>query len=162
FFNQLKRGNIELIVNLAACPATVTNGEERRHQLEGITKDSKASVIFLSEVAANTHLIYQVQPLVVIMQHQLPHHLANLRDDRVLVNLNGLESRDNQHDLPSTQNDLEILHQALVFGIREYFSNNNFKKAIIGLSGGLDSALVAALVAEALGGSNLHCVLMPS
>lgn len=162
FFNQLKRDNIELIVNLAACPFTVTNGEKRKHQLEGIAKDLKASVIFLNQVGANTDLIYQGQSLVFNKQGQLTHQLASFKEDSLLVNLSGLESRDNQHDLPSTQNDLEILHQALVFGIREYFSKNNFKKAIIGLSGGLDSALVAALVAEALGGSNLHCVLMPS
>ncbi len=58
--------------------------------------------------------------------------------------------------------DMETIRSALVLGIRDYASKNNFSKAVLGLSGGIDSALVAALAAEALGGENVLAVTMPS
>ena len=58
--------------------------------------------------------------------------------------------------------ECEAIRQALVLGIRDYASKNNFKTAVLGLSGGIDSALVAALAAEAIGPENLLCVMMPS
>ncbi len=62
--------------------------------------------------------------------------------------------------LPGT--DIEAVHQALVFGIRDYAHKNGFEKAVFGLSGGIDSALVAALACEALGSQNVLAVMMPS
>ena len=62
--------------------------------------------------------------------------------------------------LPGT--DIEAVHQALVFGIRDYAHKNGFEKAVFGLSGGIDSALVAALACEALGSRNVLAVMMPS
>ena len=59
-------------------------------------------------------------------------------------------------------NKIALTHRALCFGIREYFSKHGFSKAILGLSGGIDSAVVAALAAEALGAKNVMGILMPS
>src|SRR5207237_5414213 len=61
-----------------------------------------------------------------------------------------------------TGNEIESIREALVLGIRDYAHKNGFQKAVLGLSGGIDSALVAALAAEALGPENLLCVMMPS
>ncbi|MEP7076858.1 MAG: NAD+ synthase [Acidobacteriota bacterium] len=61
-----------------------------------------------------------------------------------------------------TGGEVESIHGALVLGIRDYAAKNGFKKAVLGLSGGIDSTLVAALAAEALGPENLLCVMMPS
>src|SRR5690606_38064059 len=58
--------------------------------------------------------------------------------------------------------DTPLIHQALLLGIRDYFEKSGFKKAVVGLSGGIDSALVAALACEALGPKNVMAVLMPS
>jgi len=57
---------------------------------------------------------------------------------------------------------IESLYHALILGIRHYFAKNNFKKAVIGLSGGIDSAVVAILASHALGSQQVHCLLMPS
>ncbi len=61
-----------------------------------------------------------------------------------------------------TGGEISSIHQALVLGIRDYASKNGFKRALLGLSGGIDSALVAALATEALGPENVLCVMMPS
>ena len=61
-----------------------------------------------------------------------------------------------------TGDECESIRRALVLGIRDYARKNNFQKAVLGLSGGIDSALTAALAAEAIGAENLLCVLMPS
>ncbi len=61
-----------------------------------------------------------------------------------------------------TGNEIESIRQALVLGIRDYARKNGFKQVVLGLSGGIDSTLVAALAAEAMGPENLLCVMMPS
>ena len=61
-----------------------------------------------------------------------------------------------------TGDECESIRRALVLGIRDYARKNNFKTAVLGLSGGIDSALTAALAAEAIGAENLLCVMMPS
>jgi NAD+ synthase (glutamine-hydrolysing) len=61
-----------------------------------------------------------------------------------------------------TGNEIESIRRALVLGIRDYVGKNGFSKCVLGLSGGIDSALVAALAAEAIGAENLLCVMMPS
>lgn len=55
-----------------------------------------------------------------------------------------------------------MIHDALILGIKDYFKKNNFTKAILGLSAGIDSAVVAALAAEAIGSENVRGILMPS
>ena len=60
------------------------------------------------------------------------------------------------------QSDIEQIHQGLLLGIRDYFYKSGFKSAILGLSGGIDSAVVCALAAEALGPQNVMAVLLPS
>nr|HMS43017.1 NAD(+) synthase [Pyrinomonadaceae bacterium] len=61
-----------------------------------------------------------------------------------------------------TGGEIDSIHRALVLGIRDYARKNRFTKAVLGLSGGIDSSLVAALTAEAIGAENLLCVMMPS
>src|SRR5690606_29807479 len=60
------------------------------------------------------------------------------------------------------ETDITLIHHALVLGIKDYFVKSGFKKALLGLSGGIDSAVVAALAIEALGAENVLAVLMPS
>jgi NAD+ synthase (glutamine-hydrolysing) len=60
------------------------------------------------------------------------------------------------------QSDIEQIHQGLILGIKDYFVKSGFRQAILGLSGGIDSAVVCALAAEALGPENVMAVLLPS
>src|SRR6185436_13771372 len=62
----------------------------------------------------------------------------------------------------SSMNKVERIHRALILGIRDYFQKQNFSKALLGLSGGIDSAIVLCLAAEALGSENVKSLLMPS
>jgi len=64
--------------------------------------------------------------------------------------------------IPGNQSKTALIHDALVMGIRDYFSKMGFTKAILGLSGGIDSAVTLALAAEALGNTNVYAVLLPS
>jgi NAD+ synthase (glutamine-hydrolysing) len=82
-----------------------------------------------------------------------------LQEKQAIVDLNTME------ELPAIDtsvSDIEFIHNALIFGIKDYFNRTGFKKAIIGLSGGIDSAVVAALAVEALGKDNVQGILMPS
>lgn len=63
---------------------------------------------------------------------------------------------------PESMEEIPLIYSALLMGIRDFFAKQSFKKAILGLSGGIDSAVVAALVAEALGGENVWGILLPS
>ncbi|MGH2623317.1 MAG: NAD(+) synthase, partial [Sphingobacterium sp.] len=63
---------------------------------------------------------------------------------------------------PKEFSEINLIHDAIILGLQDYFQKSGFKKAVLGLSGGLDSALVAALASEALGPQNVLCILMPS
>lgn len=86
--------------------------------------------------------------------------LNEFAEDFQLIDTNKLGTPTLQS--PVSQDRIALLHKALVFGIRDYFEKNGFQKAILGLSGGIDSAVVAALAAEALGAQNVMGLLMPS
>ncbi len=67
-----------------------------------------------------------------------------------------------EHSVDKPAKDMDFIHKSLIFGIRQYFQQTGFEKAVIGLSGGIDSAVVAALGVEALGKENVRALLMPS
>ena len=80
--------------------------------------------------------------------------LNEFAEDFQLIDTNKLGTPTLQS--PVSQDRIALLHKALVFGIRDYFEKNGFQKAILGLSGGIDSAVVAALAAEALGSTKCY------
>ncbi len=155
----------DVMINIAASPFAYNHDEERIAILSDNARRYNLPLFYVNHVGAQTELIFDGGSLVFgntgEIADELPYfteHTAyyTLQDDASIT----FEHQTTQKiDRPS---DIDQIHQGLILGIQDYFYKSGFKQAILGLSGGIDSAVVCALAAEALGAENVMAVLLPS
>ncbi|HSA21006.1 MAG TPA: nitrilase-related carbon-nitrogen hydrolase, partial [Myxococcota bacterium] len=155
---ELAAAGAELIVNLSASPFYAGRGREREEHLGGVARRLGLPVLLVNQVGADDSLLFDGRSLCVGPDGALWARAAAFREDLVLV-----DTRTGQGELgaPPPEGEQE-LHDALVMGLQGYARKCGFHQAVLGLSGGVDSALVAALAADALGGERVICLGMPS
>jgi len=151
----------EMLLNLSASPFHVGKFLERQQQIEKVLGGQKLPFIYSNLVGSFDgyygEVVFDGRSMVFDSQGKLGGVAGAFQEDLFLFDMHEPGSL----VLPDVK-ELPELHDALVLGIREYFRRCGFEKAYIGLSGGIDSALVAALAVEALGKENVIGVTMPS
>lgn len=159
--SELAQEKPEIIINIAASPFSYTHYQERIDVLKSNVQKANAPLIYVNQVGAHTDIIFDGRSLAINKEGQIVAELAKFEEDLQYIDF---ENKDFVNQTISVQQDSEIalIHQALILGLRDYFSKSGFKKAVLGLSGGIDSAIVAVLAIEALGAENVLAVLMPS
>ena len=156
---QKIENDYDLIINIAASPFSVSQENIREEVLVDNAKKYKSSIIYVNQVAANTELIFDGNSMLVDDKGEILHRLKEFEEDFYLYD---------SENLPKTQakakdtNKTALLYKAIKIGLKDYFSKMGFTKAVLGLSGGIDSALVAAIAVDALGKDNVVGILMPS
>ena len=151
----------EIIVNLAADRFDYQRAAKRRETLRMTALKHEIPLIYVNQVGGNANLIYDGGSMVFGYMGYVIKSLPFFKEDVSTFDCElfiSMKREDNQL-IPSK---MELIHDALVLGIHDFFKKQGFKKAILGLSGGLDSALVIALAAKALGPENVLGILMPS
>jgi NAD+ synthase (glutamine-hydrolysing) len=155
---------VDLVVNLSASPYTIKKQELREAMLKHTVNKYHLPIIYTNQVGGNDDLIFDGNSFAVNKQADIICRSQDFATDLVI-----LEFDSNSQDLiPSTPlktqeiNEQEELWKALVLGVKDYARKCGFTKAILGLSGGIDSSLVAAIASSALGKENVLGVLMPS
>lgn len=150
----------ELLINISASPFTLDKERLRRDLLQRHAKAHGLPLVAVNQVGANDELVFDGYSVVVAPDGELRRRLAGFEEDFAVVDVLDGDARVDVdiHDPPPTQR----AYRALVLGVRDYLHKSGFRRAIIGLSGGIDSALVAAIAAEALGSENVWAVGMPS
>lgn len=153
-----KYGQLDLIINMSASPFSYTKLEDRKNLLKNTSKKYNCPIIYVNQVASNSSELFDGKSLIYNKNGEQIAQLKAFKSDYFEF--------DNQKNYPiianKTNHKYEQIEDALIFGIQEYFQKNNFSKAILGLSGGIDSALVYYLATKALGSENVLAVLMPS
>jgi len=156
----------QLMINIAASPFCYHHAEDRKAILIKNVKEYQLPLLYVNHVGAQTDLLFDGGSLLVDQQGNIQHELRYFEEDFITCDFKAEEKSFSHIEsafptaLPTER--IGRIHQGLVMGIRDYFVKMGFSKAILGLSGGIDSALVLALAAEALGAENVHAVLMPS
>lgn len=145
----------DFMVNIAASPYSTSHQKYRYELLQRVQKKLNCPLYYLNQVGANTDLVFDGGS-VIIKSDKNKFYLPFFAEKEITIEHNSFIS----NNLLMTE--IESLYSALILGIKEFFSKNGFKKAVLGLSGGIDSAVVAVLASHALGNENIHCVLMPS
>jgi NAD+ synthase (glutamine-hydrolysing) len=148
---------IDGIINIAASPFNKFQKDIRKNHLQKIAKENNCPIFYTNTVGANTDLVFDGGSKVydnegnVILQAQFFEEdlLFFDTENKLELNIEGKEHFEN-------------IHNALVLGIKDFFDKQGFKKAILGLSGGVDSALTLYLAVQALGAENVLSVLLPS
>lgn len=148
----------ELIVAINASPYNKGKIKLRADMVSHRAKLQKKPIVFVNLVGGNDGIIFDGASVVADEEGDIILQAAAFEEFVETVELDVRK--------PDTRGitgaECESIRQALVLGIRDYARKNGFTKAVLGLSGGIDSALVAALAAEAIGRENLLCVMMPS
>ncbi len=165
--DELIKQSPDFIINIAASPYSKTQIEERRNTLQSNAKKYGLPLFYVNHIGAQTHLIFDGGSSVIAANGKVLEELNYFEEDEKSFLI---EKGDKIKILSSAvyaepklkRNKYQDLENALVLGIRQYFEKLGFNKAILGLSGGIDSALVTYLAEKALGKENIWAVLLPS
>ena len=153
---ELAKKGMDLLINLSASPWNIGKERVRYRLLAEVAKREKIPVIQVNQVGGNDELVFDGQSLGVGVKGGLLARGVAFMEDVKVVDIGGKEQK------PIWAGDEEQVFQALVLGTRDYLQKCGFQEVVLGLSGGIDSALVAVVAAEALGKDKVLGVAMPS
>lgn len=160
--DELIKEEPDLMINIAASPFNYRHDEDRIQILSDNARKYKLPLFYVNQVGAQTDIIFDGGSLVFDKEGILKAEMKYFEEDFQLFDLDEIQNVKNNYPIGERADDIEQIHDALVLGIRDYFKKSGFTKAILGLSGGIDSAVVCALACKALGSENVMAVLMPS
>jgi NAD+ synthetase len=147
-----------LLVNVSASPYWQHKGRLRRGMLAAVARRHRRPLVFVNQVGGNDDLIFDGRSCAFDAGGRLLARAAAFEEDFLVVDTDAGPGTVR----PEPASETAAVWQALVLGLRDYARKCRFPEAVLGLSGGVDSALVAAIAAEALGPGRVHGVLLPS
>ncbi len=150
----------DFILNLSASPFSYKQANTRIHVIKANVERYKIPVFYVNYAGAQTELIFDGGSLVVSPDGKVFDEMNYFAESIKTYDLE--QVTEGGKDRPQPKNKMTLIHDALVTGVRDYFGKLGFEKAILGLSGGIDSAVTAVIAARALGADNVRLVLMPS
>ncbi len=147
-----------LLLNISASPYAYGKREDRKEMLSVLTRGENIPLAYVCCVGAQTELIFDGASMCLDNKGSLVKLGKAFTEDYLIF-----DTKKEYSPVTSTESSFEEeVHNSLIFGLKEYCSKLGFQKVLVGLSGGIDSALVAYLAVKALGKDNVHVVLMPS
>lgn len=160
--DELIKEKPDLMINIAASPFAYNHDEERVRILGDNCRKYQLPLFYVNQVGAQTEIIFDGGSLVFDGSGMLLNEMAYFSEELAVYDFENGKVKGFEPIIHEPQNDIHQIHDALILGIKDYFMKSGFSKAVLGLSGGIDSALVCALASEALGPENVMAVLMPS
>jgi NAD+ synthase (glutamine-hydrolysing) len=154
---DLSDAGAELIINISASPYEMTKENTRFTLFENHAKTKKIPLVMVNQVGGNDELLFDGRSLVFNHKGLLVHASPGYREDLAICDIESSPCIDRTITSP-----IEEAHKALIMGIRDYAKKSGFTECLIGLSGGIDSAVTAALAVEALGAKHVYGITMPS
>jgi len=162
--DKIFKFNPDFIINISALPFSYLY-LDKVNILVNNARIYRKPIIYVNQVGGYTDLIFEGGSCMVSEKAKVKLLLPYFKESVFTFNYEELydDASSDYYDLSlNEEKKIELLHDALVSGIKDFFSKNGFDKAILGLSGGIDSAVVTILAVEALGSNNVHVLLMPS
>jgi NAD+ synthase (glutamine-hydrolysing) len=174
--DQLMHEQPDVMINLSASPFDYTHTEDRQAIIKSNVDKYKLPMLYCNTVGSQTEIVFDGGSMVFDKSGNLIAEGSYFQEDQLIVHLNAdgsfQEPVSKYHaQLPDRESNpphydpllhTDRIYQAIVMGIRDYFSKMGFKKAILGNSGGIDSAVTLAIACDALGPQNVHSLMMPS
>ncbi|QAU34807.1 NAD+ synthase [Janthinobacterium sp. 17J80-10] len=157
---RAREGGAQVLLVLNASPFHMNKQSQRHEVMRTNVSAHGLSLVYANLAGGQDELIFDGNSFVLDQQGQMCVQLPHLEEDLRMVEFNGAAPV--AQPLPAEQPIEAQVYQALVLGVRDYIGKNGFPGAIIGLSGGVDSALVLAIAVDALGADKVRTVMMPS
>ena len=155
-----KQAGAELIITLNASPFHAGKIHEREDIVCCQAKQAKIPLVYVNAIGGQDELIFDGASFVADKQGEVVFRAEEFEEQISVVEFDGNTPK--RSDCAELYNEISSEYKALVLGVRDYVHKNGFKGAILGLSGGIDSALVLAIAVDALGADQVEAVLMPS
>ena len=150
-----------IILNLNASPFHEGKNVQREQMLSERAKETNGAIVYVNQVGAQDELVFDGSSVVVDCNGVIACRMKSFESDFAVVTIGGDGTVTPTHVEPFAS-DLDRVYDALVVGTRDYVHKNGFTDVVIGLSGGIDSSIVAAIAVDALGAAHVHGVAMPS
>lgn len=162
---QLMKQSPEIIINIAASPFNYLQTFRREKILRENALKYKLPIVYVNQTGAQTELIFDGNSMACDDGGNIRERLANFNEEVKVIETGENWYGNPASPVPAPPSDeaiTSLIHDALICGITDYFKKSGFSQAILGLSGGLDSAVVMVLAAESLGPENIRAVMLPS
>jgi len=156
--DELLHAGGNMVLNISASPFHLGKRELRRYMLATIARDNKVPVLFVNQVGGNDSLIFDGSSMVIAPDGRIVAQAKSFEEDLVIFDSETMQG-DMHEQVPA---GMASAFAALSLGTRDYVRKCGFSKVVIGLSGGIDSALTAAIAVDALGKENVTGIAMPS
>lgn len=150
----------DFVINLSASPFSYDHAEKRLDIVQANALRYKVPIFYTNHVGAQTEIIFDGGSIVMGASGKVYEELPYFEEAYSVFELEGVMAED--QSLVQPKHKMTKIHDALVMGIKDYFGKLGFSKCVIGLSGGIDSAITTVLAVEALGPENVRVLLMPS
>jgi len=157
----LAKREADIILNISASPFYTGKWFEREEQLKQKSRRNRVPIFYVNLVGGQDELVFDGQSIAVDSSGNLIAVGKQFEEDLIITDVD-IKNRVAKRIQPPPYFKEQEMFQAMVLGIRDYFRKSGFKKAILGMSGGIDSSLTACIVTEALGKENVIGVSMPS
>jgi len=158
---QSKDSGAQAIIVLNASPFHINKHAERLEVLNSHSKQFELPVMYLNMIGGQDELIFDGDSLAVNRKSQLVARGRRFESDHIEITFDGSDIS-SSHLLDTEESSEATIYKALVTGVRDFVRQNGFSGVVIGLSGGVDSALVLTIAVDALGAENVEAVMMPS
>jgi NAD+ synthase (glutamine-hydrolysing) len=159
---KLQEHNPDLLINIAASPFSYTKIWGKKNIFMNKAKEYNLPVFYVNQTGAQTELIFEGASLAVHPKGTIKEELNWFSEDYRVIDLNSMLQNGDEHKTHDSSDYIEKIYHGLILGLQDFFRKLDFKKAIVGLSGGIDSAVVLAIAANALGTDNVQAMLLPS
>jgi NAD+ synthase (glutamine-hydrolysing) len=154
---ELSKQGISVLLNISASPYTIDKKNLRFEMLRAIAKKQRLPVVYVNQVGGDDNLVFDGASMAINPDGRVAAQALAFRED--LVMFDTATGQGEIHKLPPSE--IAYAYEALVTGTADYVRKCGFKKVLIGLSGGIDSAVVAGIAVDALGAENVLGVSMP-
>ena len=160
---QSKNAGAEVIINLNASPFELNKLDKRRETLRNRAQESRLPIVYVNQIGGQDELVFDGASFVM---NETGVVTQSLKPFEEILDVVEFVRQDNVSPVSKEEkpglSDFASIYSALVLGVRDYVTKNKFSGAVLGLSGGIDSALTLAIAVDALGADQIEVLLMPS
>ncbi len=158
----LAESGAEIIISINASPFTLSKNNERLSVVISRIRENELPLVYLNRYGGQDELVFDGNSFALNDDGSICLSCKSFEHDISIINFRKDKKWIGKGEIIKSSTKYESLYKALVLGLRDYVKHNKFPGVILGMSGGIDSALVASLAVDALGPQNVHAVMMPS
>ncbi|MES1965607.1 NAD+ synthase [Psychrobacter sp. AH5] len=160
--SELKKQGADLIISLNASPFEIDKQDNRKAMLAKRSSEHQLPILYINAVGGQDDLVFDGGSMAVQADGTIAHEASRFMDQLLLARLEVDSAKfDTQQKAPLKLSRESEMYQALVVGLRDYVNHSGFTGVILGLSGGIDSALTLCIAVDALGADKVYAVMMP-